>query len=240
MFANTSPLHNPLSVTCDVPQRFEEAKRTSQHLHLPFNEPAPLQLCLTADKWTLQLEGAHPMWVDFEAAHWRKSATSKPEGLIRACKPAPGVSILDLTAGFGRDAALLLAKGASLTLVERDPIMQILLKDGVDRALQSGLATPATLRLWYGEAKDYLLQAPKTDVIYLDPMHPARDKSAKVKKEMQSLQSWIKPDEDLDELFALARQCAGRVVVKWPARLPPLAKPNHSLTGKTVRFDVYT
>ena len=41
-------------------------------------------------------------------------------------------------------------------------------------------------------------------------------------------------------LFEAALKCAKqRVVVKRPAHAPQLAKPNHTLGGKTVRFDVY-
>jgi 16S rRNA (guanine1516-N2)-methyltransferase len=54
------------------------------------------------------------------------------------------------------------------------------------------------------------------------------------------MQSWIEPDQEVSGLLPLARtHVLERVVVKWPARLPALAPPNHSITGKTVRFDVY-
>lgn len=233
-----------LSLSCDSPERLEEVKALRERLNLAIDNQTPLQLAASQDKWMLKMRGADPMWVDFDPAHWRKGKSlSREEGLVRACKPQKGMTILDLTAGFGRDAALLCAWGATVILVERDPIMQILLEDGVRRALRSGLVEEGQVQLLCSDAKTVLLalkQEARPHIIYLDPMHPGREKSAKVKKIMQSMQSWIKPDEDTDALLALARTRAlDRVVVKWPARLAPLTPPNHSITGKTVRFDVY-
>ena len=72
-------------------------------------------------------------------------------------------------------------------------------------------------------------------------MHPERQKSALVKKDMQALQQIIGADDDAEKLIKLAiTRTKNRVVVKWPQRLAPLIKPNYSLNGKTVRFDVYT
>ena len=53
----------------------------------------------------------------------------------------------------------------------------------------------------------------------------------------------VGPDTDALELMqaALATDCR-RVVMKWPLRAAPLAglrPPSHSITGKTVRYDVF-
>jgi 16S rRNA (guanine1516-N2)-methyltransferase len=81
---------------------------------------------------------------------------------------------------------------------------------------------------------------PRPDVVYLDPMFPARSKSAAVKKEMQYMQALLE-DEDPLPLFEAALACATkRVVIKRPIHAPDVAaKPNHRFEGKTVRFDVY-
>jgi len=79
------------------------------------------------------------------------------------------------------------------------------------------------------------------DVIYIDPMHPNRQKAALVKKDLQVLQQLIGADEDVLALIHLATTRAlQKVVVKWPQQLPALLKPCTSITGKTVRFDIYT
>jgi 16S rRNA (guanine1516-N2)-methyltransferase len=82
-------------------------------------------------------------------------------------------------------------------------------------------------------------------VVYLDPMFPATQKSALVKKEMRLFQQLLHGPVDaaLDaRLLRAARQAARlRVVVKRPARAQPLADtaPDYTLPGKAIRFDVY-
>jgi len=82
----------------------------------------------------------------------------------------------------------------------------------------------------------------QVDVVYLDPMFPARRKSARVKKELQILQMLAVNSTPHEQLLEAALASAGnRVVVKRPRKAPPLTSrsPSHSLSGKTIRFDVY-
>ena len=84
---------------------------------------------------------------------------------------------------------------------------------------------------------------PVPDVIYLDPMFPARRKSAAVKKKLQLLQQLERPatDEEAGELLRAALATGPRkVVVKRPAKGLDLAgvKPSYRVAGKAVRFDV--
>lgn len=80
------------------------------------------------------------------------------------------------------------------------------------------------------------------DVVYLDPMFPARTKSAAVKKKFQLLHYLEAPCSNQEELLEAALAVhPKKVVVKRPAKGPYLAdkKPSYSITGKAVRFDVY-
>ena len=80
------------------------------------------------------------------------------------------------------------------------------------------------------------------DVIYIDPMFPAREKSGKVKKEMQLFHQLVGTDDDSSTLLPLALAVARyRVVVKRSVHAPFLAdqKPGYSLKGKSTRFDIY-
>ena len=79
------------------------------------------------------------------------------------------------------------------------------------------------------------------DVVYLDPMFPARTKSAAVKKKFQLIHHLEAPCQNEGALLAAAISAGPRkVVVKRPAKGPHLAgvKPSHSLAGKAVRYDV--
>jgi 16S rRNA (guanine1516-N2)-methyltransferase len=79
-------------------------------------------------------------------------------------------------------------------------------------------------------------------VVYLDPMYPYREKSAKVKKEMQLLQRLLGGDPDSAELLEAARKVArNRVVVKRPAKAEPLGglKPSLAIHSPNTRYDIY-
>lgn len=199
------------------------------------------RLSVTPEKLVLLVEGSGPLCVDFNSKSLlRRRAAGKSQGLIRACNPREGLRIVDATAGWGRDAALLASFGATVVMIERQPIMAALLADGLSRLQDS----PLKLSLVERDAIDYLKNLSSDflpDVIYIDPMHPVRQKSALVKKDMQALQQLIGADQDalalIQQALSSARQ---RVVVKWPQRLPPLIKPTYCIEGKTVRFDVYT
>ena len=171
--------------------------------------------------------------------------------------------VLDLTAGLGRDGFVLATLGASLLMLERHPVVFTLLEDGLarareyvlDRALgetdQEELADILSRISTIGEDAETYLQrlGERTkpdiiypDVIYIDPMFPARDKSSKVKKEMQLFHQLVGTDDDSSELLPLALEKAKyRVVVKRPAYAPCLTekKPGYSLKGKSTRFDIY-
>ena len=190
------------------------------------------------------LEHFSPLCVDFSSSIWQKRRDAgKKQGLVRACKPAEGVRILDATAGWGRDAAVLASFGAEVHMLERQPVMAALLADGLSR-MSHQPARPLVLSLLAMDAKNYLQTLATVDypdVIYIDPMHPARQKSALVKKDMQALQQLIGADNDACDLIQLAiTRARQRVVVKWPQRLAPLLPPTLSISGKTVRFDVYS
>ncbi len=199
----------------------------------------------------------HPVCVDF-AEQQRKRHRGK-ELLLKAIGGRrDGLSVVDATAGLGRDSFLLASYGAEVVLCERQPVVAALLADG----LQRGLAEPEVaeivgrMQLQPVSALALLSQLgpagePRPDVVYLDPMFPDSGKSALVKKEMRLFHSLVGKDEDADALLAAALVAARhRVVVKRPPKAPviagpalaplgKLAEPQFSVAGKAVRFDIY-
>ena len=82
--------------------------------------------------------------------------------------------------------------------------------------------------------------APAPDVVLLDPMFPARQKSALVKKKLQMIQKLEFPCLDEGEMMRAAMQAKPKkLIIKRPPKGPHLAgiKPDHSIEGKAVRFD---
>ncbi len=178
---------------------------------------------------------------DFTWQTWKKrQKEGKKQNLVKACKPAPGREIIDVSAGWGRDAAILASFGANVCMVERHPLMAVLLRDALKHQCVSDRQR-LSLTLIEADSIQYLQDLQNwPDVIYMDPMHPNRQKSALVKKDLQALQQLIGPDTDALSLLLWAKKrVKDRVVVKWPAQLPPLAPPDFSIKGQTVRFDCY-
>jgi len=222
---------------------------------LPPGQEAEADLFLAYVRGRLEIRPSDrafgPVCVDFSgarAAGRRRSGGVRAEGIARAVGLARGGgTVVDATAGLGRDAFVLAALGGVVTAVERCPVVAALLEDGLIRAVSDpdlGTIVPARLRLVVDDARTYLSTLEgdgRPEVVVLDPMFPPRKKSARVKKEMQLFQVLVGPEPDAEELLAVARCTARRkVVVKRPVHAPPLA-PDTSAThkGKTVRWDVY-
>ena len=115
-------------------------------------------------------------------------------------------NVLELKEGMGNEGFVLAGLGCRLTLLERNSIVYSLLSDGLQRARfagmgDSGLAeVVARIDLLEADSLTYLQSlesAQSPDVIYIDPMFPARKKSAKVKKEMQVFHGVVGADDDL-------------------------------------------
>jgi 16S rRNA (guanine1516-N2)-methyltransferase len=192
-----------------------------------------------------------PVRVDFVAgavAHRRLFGGGSGQMIAKAVGLQPGVrpTVLDATAGLGRDAFVLAQLGCAVTLIERQPLIAALLEDGLQRALSDLDVAPivAQMHLLRGNAielmRDWAGEPPQ--VIYLDPMFPHRDKSASVKKDMRLFRPLVGDDDDAPALLAAALALAThRVVVKRPRKAPAIAgeKPGYVLEGNASRFDIY-
>jgi 16S rRNA (guanine1516-N2)-methyltransferase len=218
-------------------------------------EPEQIHLFLDDTGWCLR-RGKSDVRVDFESGastYRRLHGGGRGELIARAIGVRSGnrlPSVMDATAGLGRDAFVLATLGCSVMLFERSPVVHLLLSDGLRRAEISsdGVVREVAVRLSLSntDAVHFMQSNPvgaMPDVIYLDPMFPDRRKSAAVKKEMALFQSLLHDEgEDADSLLEMALTLdVYRVVVKRPRHAPVLGmrKPTHSLEGSSTRFDVY-
>jgi 16S rRNA (guanine1516-N2)-methyltransferase len=220
-----------------------KAQELAQRLEFSLDKEAASCLFVSTERLALKMPGFSPLYADFSAATWNKRrAEGKKQGLVRACKPTDGLKIIDATAGWGRDGAVLASFGAEVLLLERHPVMASLLADALSHQTESD---QQKLKLSLKETDAYsflntLAEEEYPDIIYIDPMHPERQKSALVKKDMQALQQIIGADEDALKLIEMAiSRVKQRVVVKWPQKVKTLLKSDLSIEGKTVRFDIY-
>src|SRR5688572_1053022 len=193
------------------------AQRLAKQLHLPIIDPASASdydFLLVYTKEHLELRqiisrAPGPIFVDFlqGALARRGQLQSGRELSARAIKikQCPHPTVLDVTAGLGRDAFLLACLGCKVHMCERSPVIAALLEDGLQRLKQAGL--DHSLTLLSIDARTYLsnlTDAERPDIIYLDPMFSARSKTALVKKEMRFLREIVGDDDDAEELFLLA------------------------------------
>jgi len=180
--------------------------------------------------------------VDFSRIN--KSRLSKKLQLAKAVGFKGGAipSVIDATAGMGRDAYTLAALGATVSMIEQSPIIAELLKNGLERQKHIDSETISTMTLHEGNAAELIPNLKSHDVIYLDPMYADRAKQALPKKEMQIFRKLLGHDDEVDNLLEVALQHAKkRVVVKRHRTAKPLLdmKPHAELVGKQTRFDIY-
>ncbi|WP_200911607.1 class I SAM-dependent methyltransferase [Teredinibacter purpureus] len=186
-------------------------------------------------------------------AHRRKYGGGKGQAIAKAIglNKTANISVVDATAGMGGDAFVMASLGCRVTLVERSPIVRVLLEDGLNRALHYAcdqdpelLDIISRMHLVKGDSLEVLVSEVirKHQVVYLDPMFPSRKKSAEVKKDMQFFHDIVGNDNDAAGLLEVALGLAeNRVVVKRPKIAPYLAgrEPGYQLMGKSGRFDIY-
>src|SRR5690554_6838462 len=186
-----------LRIDCLDDRLLELARQAAGQLGLPMhNQSADFALQLDEHGWQLQelsAVAAGPLRVDFvggSMGHRRRFGGGSGQMLAGAVgiQGAIRPHILDATAGLGRDAFVLASLGCRVHLLERNPVVSWLLREGLRRAASDGEVAAIVARMslleqdaitcmrnWHGDIPQ---------VIYLDPMFPEREKSALVKKEM--------------------------------------------------------
>ena len=176
----------------------------------------------------------------------KRRAAQKNQALLKACnnKKRSINSVLDLTAGWGKDSYILASHDQQVQMIEQNPLLYHCLdyllgianKDDPDPLFKR-------LQVIHQNSVDYLMAqtALCADCLYLDPMFPEHKSTARPAKDLQLLQL-LTENIAIDQLFELALQKAGqRVVVKRPLHAPTLnaIKPDIVYREKTIRFDVY-
>jgi len=180
-----------------------------------------------------------PIYCNF--CKWSKE--NKRNNLVRTMRGLPQKSlIIDATAGLGRDALILSSLVERVILIERVPWVSALLEDGLKNSIEH-LPYLSNTRVVCSDSKKFLLNLKtKPDAIYLDPMFENMGKS-KAKREVQALRDLTIQSNEKELLLEVAlKKAKDRVVVKRHKKVKNLAgiKPTFSLTGRVVRYDVYS
>jgi 16S rRNA (guanine1516-N2)-methyltransferase len=242
-----------------TPDQYVRAHTLAEKLKIPLaqDDTKQFQYLLICSAGSIALKqteknGPGPIMVNFTGPSMeyrlkhgggRSQAMARAMGLKKGWQP----TVIDATAGLGRDGFILAHLGCHVHMLERSSILAAMLEDGLQRAKHTPLTAETVSRIRFTrtdsiEFLQKLKQQNRPEVIYLDPMYPERTKSSLVKKEMRLLRGIAGDDGDSGELLDVALRCAqNRVVVKRPRLAPALGEtvPSHAITGKTSRFDVY-
>lgn len=245
-----------IAVIATCSSMLTKAKRIAKKLSLPLIENGKIPdhflflLAVTPGRVELRENSSkrsNPIFVDFISPklNYRiKYGGGKSQLLARAVgiKGGKRPVVIDATAGFGVDAFILASLGCEVLMLERSPIVGVLLEDGLKRLKKANGFQ--NLKLKICQAIDYILKKiVSPDVIYLDPMYPERFKSALNKKTMRILHTLVGKDDDASELLKIAlKRVKNRVVVKRPKLAASLGeiKPDLTLSSAgSCRYDIY-
>ena len=153
--------------------------------------------------------------------------------------PSECQHVLDCTLGLGFDTSVMALLGFQVTGFERHSLVFELAQQAHEKLPLEWLKVREAVRLEYGDFRS--AQNLQPDIVYLDPMYPAKRKTALAKKDLRWLRDLVGDDPDSGEIFAAARAIARRkVVVKRPLKAEPLADGvTATFRGHSTRYDVY-
>jgi len=234
-------------ITCDKLRIKQLKKCFPSYPYLLILNADGFEFCNTAQLTTGTVKAD---FLSGKFAHRLRTTGIKQELLAKAVgiKAKQRPRVLDATAGLGRDGFLLASFGCVVTMIERHPIIALLLTDGLSRARMDSslsLIVKNNIEFYQADAIEHMADLDlhkRPDVVYLDPMFPHQKSSAKAKKEMQLFRLAAGGNTDASVLLNQALQCATtRVVVKRPLQGPSISGHDHSfqIKGASTRYDVY-
>lgn len=194
-----------------------------------------------------------PLQLSIDITKFVKQQRSYPaakQGALNQALGRKSKSIIDATGGWGGDALLFWSQGYDVTVLERNPLMALLLRDAMHRLATTewaeSIGRPVP-RIISTDARDYFFamdtdSIKSIDCVYFDPMFPAKSKtSAGVNKRIQFLQYLVGADEDAERIVRTTlNKHLRRVVVKRPHHsLSLVRKPDEQFVSKLVHYDVY-
>ena len=161
------------------------------------------------------------------------------------------LSILDLTAGLGRDLFKFVLAGHKVKGYERDPLLYLILKDGVDRFFRSKklevlkkqfrLEENFFCEFYFGDSYKELKKSEESyDLIYFDPMFEDGRKKAAPKKHMQVIKNLVsKSRVDREDVIIDALKKSKTVVLKASNFTSKNLKPQRVLSLKGFKYYLF-
>lgn len=175
-------------------------------------------------------------------------AGRKSELILQACKMDKNSVVIDGTAGFGHDGLILASACHHISLIEKNPLMALLLLFEYQHMNQNPnwQKLLAKIHIKFADITNPKIDLPKANIVYLDPMFPQGSYQSKVSKTMQSLHLLANTPskQEESELFIQAKthlSSDAKLIIKRPLNAEPLANipTNHHVANNAIRFDIY-
>ena len=209
-----------------------------------FNKQSLFTLEYSQNTLKVLYENQKPIFVDFMDSKVRQqvSKTNRKSTFAKALGLKKNQQhLLDLTAGFGKDSYVVSKYFSKITWVEQNPIVYLLLKDGLKRLSEANSEEASKFELVLADAKSYLSGVTHSPAVslYFDFMF--WDKKAKSNKDMFFLKHITQNDPltDVDEILSLALQSKSeRCVLKAKAYKGSMT-PKHIYEGSTIKYYIF-
>jgi 16S rRNA (guanine1516-N2)-methyltransferase len=152
-------------------------------------------------------------------------------------------TVIDATAGWGRDSMIIAAFGCTVVMLEKNSSVADKLQYALNQAIKNDLLRPIVNRMSLHNKcaiQFFIDNTVVADVIYCDPMFTNK-RSALPKKELQVLQDLVGSQDNPKTLVEKAILSAkNRVVVKRSKATPPYVdNPSFTLKARSHHFDIY-
>ncbi|MED5274933.1 MAG: class I SAM-dependent methyltransferase [Pseudomonadota bacterium] len=153
-----------------------------------------------------------------------------------------GSTILDCTAGFGRDSYILAKLGFDVTMIEKNPIATLMLNNGIKNLL-SETDIYKRLKLIHGDSYEYLKLSDKQyDYIYIDFMFEKLKNTTLASKDDETLKLISRDKENRIRLLNIAKiKCRERVVVKNHIHNSSIigVTPDYQIKTKLINYHIF-
>jgi len=209
-----------------------------KHLLKQFSLPTHWRLEDKQDSLYLYTGEGRPFTLDF--AKFKNLSKIQPLAKAIGCKSYKKIKVLDLTAGWGKDAFLLAGLSYKVTAIESNPIVFAFL----NRALNKHVKAMPSLKFVLDDSLNYLKnikQEERPDVIYIDPMFGDVKKSLSTKP-LRILKQLAGETTSIEILFrASINKALDCIVVKRYKHHKSLSigALMSTFSGRSVCYDVF-
>ena len=149
--------------------------------------------------------------------------------------PIKNSTILDCTAGLGRDGVLLSKLGYDVTMIEKNPILIIMLNNYLSRTKD------IKARLLYGDSLSYIRIAKKKfDYIYIDFMFEKKNNAKPSKYDLFLRSINYNENNKLDFIKEMINYCNKRIIVKEPIKSQSkINNYDFEIKTKLIRYKIF-